>query len=207
MLVVLQTMSGSAALWRLMTSCMKSGCGCSAWTGSAVASGQRAGIFGSTTRPTAAGGPDTALRPRDAATARTAPTADVEPGEPADRGADTSPSRSATRASAPGPSTPRWPRKAAVAHHQRQRACGGSFRGTASTAAARMSLVAGYAAPLEPERPGEHVGFDCFHVGRLLGTAGRVWQYMGHQSRPQLRLGRAGHNAAQPVGRLDLRPG
>jgi transposase InsO family protein len=49
--------------------------------------------------------------------------------------------------------------------------------------------VAGYAAPAEPERPieqerhvavdhpGELVGMDCFHVGRLSGTAGRVWQY------------------------------
>jgi transposase InsO family protein len=55
---------------------------------------------------------------------------------------------------------------------------------------ARLSLVAGYAAPPEPEgrepeperhvevdHPGELVGFDCFHVGRLSGTAGRVWQY------------------------------
>lgn len=54
----------------------------------------------------------------------------------------------------------------------------------------RLSLVAGYAARPEPERPtplearhveatrpGELVGFDCFHVGRLAGTAGRVWQY------------------------------
>ena len=53
----------------------------------------------------------------------------------------------------------------------------------------RLSLVAGYAAPpgperpIEPERhvevgrPGELVGFDCFHVGRLTGTTGRVWQY------------------------------
>jgi len=54
----------------------------------------------------------------------------------------------------------------------------------------RLSLVAGYAAPAEPERPpplaarhvevdhpGELVGFDCFHVGRLSGTTGRVWQY------------------------------
>jgi transposase InsO family protein len=53
----------------------------------------------------------------------------------------------------------------------------------------RLSLVAGYAAPPEPERPlqavrhvavdhpGELVGFDCFHVGRLSGTVGRVWQY------------------------------
>jgi transposase InsO family protein len=54
----------------------------------------------------------------------------------------------------------------------------------------RLSLVAGYAAPPGPERlaplearhiavdhPGELVGFDCFHVGRLSGTHGRVWQY------------------------------
>ena len=53
----------------------------------------------------------------------------------------------------------------------------------------RLSLVAGYASPPGPERPveierhvavdhpGELVGFDCFHVGRLSGTTGRVWQY------------------------------
>ena len=53
----------------------------------------------------------------------------------------------------------------------------------------RLSLVAGYASPPGPERPveierhvavdhpGELVGFDCFHVGRLSGTVGRVWQY------------------------------
>lgn len=54
----------------------------------------------------------------------------------------------------------------------------------------RLSLVAGHAAPPGPEgraaeperhlevsRPGELVGFDCFHVGRLSGTKGKVWQY------------------------------
>jgi transposase InsO family protein len=54
----------------------------------------------------------------------------------------------------------------------------------------RLSLVAGYAARpwpepvappverhLEVSQPGELVGFDCFHVGRLSGTTGRVWQY------------------------------
>jgi transposase InsO family protein len=54
----------------------------------------------------------------------------------------------------------------------------------------RLSLVAGYAAPPGPEpqepgperhvevsRPGELVGVDCFHVGRLSGSVGRVWQY------------------------------
>src|SRR5207302_11259558 len=53
----------------------------------------------------------------------------------------------------------------------------------------RLALVAGYAAPPEPERPlppawhirasrvGEVVQFDCFHVGRLQATKGKVWQY------------------------------
>jgi transposase InsO family protein len=54
----------------------------------------------------------------------------------------------------------------------------------------RLALVAGYAAPPSParaspiearhvevSRPGELVGFDCFHVGRLSGTRGRAWQY------------------------------
>jgi transposase InsO family protein len=54
----------------------------------------------------------------------------------------------------------------------------------------RLSLVSGYAAPPQPERPlppvnrhleaqqpGDLVQFDCFHIGRLSGTAGRVWQY------------------------------
>jgi len=52
----------------------------------------------------------------------------------------------------------------------------------------RLSLVAGYRAPYEPqqeplperhidvERPGELVGIDCFYVGRLHGTEGAVWQ-------------------------------
>jgi hypothetical protein len=54
---------------------------------------------------------------------------------------------------------------------------------------ARLSLVAGYAAPPEPghepepERhldaphPGALVGMDCFYVGRLSGTKGVCWQY------------------------------
>ncbi len=57
-----------------------------------------------------------------------------------------------------------------------------------STRAKRLALVAGYRAPYQPpappelerhveaERPGELVGFDCFQVGRLHGTAGTVWQ-------------------------------
>src|SRR5213593_1758772 len=57
-----------------------------------------------------------------------------------------------------------------------------------NTRAKRLSLVAGYRAPYEPPRepqpephievdhPGELVGFDCFFVGRLKGTAGAVWQ-------------------------------
>ena len=58
-----------------------------------------------------------------------------------------------------------------------------------STRKARLALVAGYAAPPEPDRPpeperhldaaapGALVGMDCFYVGRLSGTKGTVWQY------------------------------
>ena len=59
-----------------------------------------------------------------------------------------------------------------------------------STRRKRLSLVAGYAAPPEPQRaaapepahleadhPGALVQLDCFHIGRLTGTRGRVWQY------------------------------
>lgn len=57
-----------------------------------------------------------------------------------------------------------------------------------STRRARLALIAGHRAPYEPprepepeprvdsQRPGELVGFDCFFVGRLHGTAGAVWQ-------------------------------
>jgi hypothetical protein len=30
---------------------------------------------------------------------------------------------------------------------------------------------------LEAEQPGDLVQVDCFHIGRLSGTKGRVWQY------------------------------
>lgn len=60
-----------------------------------------------------------------------------------------------------------------------------------ATRSKRLGLVAGYAAPPEPERPreeererhleasrpGELVQMDCFYVGRLSGTKGVVWQY------------------------------
>jgi transposase len=57
-----------------------------------------------------------------------------------------------------------------------------------NTRAKRLGLVAGYAAPYEPPRdpgperhidvswPGELVGIDCFYVGRLRGTEGKIWQ-------------------------------
>jgi transposase InsO family protein len=58
-----------------------------------------------------------------------------------------------------------------------------------NTRAKRYGLVAGYAAPPEPQRPappperhlkvdhpGELVQFDCFCIGRLSGTKGTVWQ-------------------------------
>jgi transposase InsO family protein len=58
-----------------------------------------------------------------------------------------------------------------------------------STRKARLALVAGYAAPPEPDRPAEPerhleapytgslVQMDCFYVGRLSGTKGTCWQY------------------------------
>jgi len=59
-----------------------------------------------------------------------------------------------------------------------------------NTRAKRLGLIAGYAAPPEPEprpaplerhlqvdHPGELVQMDCFYVGRLTGTKGAVWQY------------------------------
>jgi transposase len=59
-----------------------------------------------------------------------------------------------------------------------------------NTRAKRYGLVAGYAAPPEPQRPtpaperhlqvdhpGELVQLDCFCIGRLSGTKGTVWQY------------------------------
>lgn len=59
-----------------------------------------------------------------------------------------------------------------------------------NTRAKRLGLVAGYAAPPEPEprpapperhikadHPGELVQMDCFFIGRLSGAKGAVWQY------------------------------
>ena len=59
-----------------------------------------------------------------------------------------------------------------------------------NTRAKRLSLVCGYAAPPEPERPeppperhieakhpGHRVQFDNFYIGRLAGTEGVIWQY------------------------------
>lgn len=59
-----------------------------------------------------------------------------------------------------------------------------------NTRARRLAVVAGTAIPVEPERPeqepmrhieatdpGDVVQLDCFAVGRLTGTKGRVWQY------------------------------
>ncbi|HVB77134.1 MAG TPA: helix-turn-helix domain-containing protein [Candidatus Nitrosotalea sp.] len=70
-----------------------------------------------------------------------------------------------------------------------------------STRAKRLGLVAGYAAPPEPEprpplpelhikadRPGHRVQMDCFYIGRLSGTQGVVWQY-GHRRGLLLHLG------------------
>jgi transposase InsO family protein len=59
-----------------------------------------------------------------------------------------------------------------------------------NTRARRLAVIAGTAIPVAPERPapeeerhidadepGDVVQLDCFAVGRLSGTKGRVWQY------------------------------
>lgn len=58
-----------------------------------------------------------------------------------------------------------------------------------STRQKRLSLIAGAALPpapgrepeperhIEAQKPGDLVQLDCFSVGRLSGTKGRVWQY------------------------------
>lgn len=59
-----------------------------------------------------------------------------------------------------------------------------------NTRAKRLALVAGYAAPPQPEprpvsperhlqvdHPGELVQFDCFRIGRLTKQSGTLWQY------------------------------
>ncbi len=83
---------------------------------------------------------------------------------------------------------------AQLAHALGERvSAGGVFnvlrRAGLSTRRKRLALVAGYAAPAEPERvpreephiaatdPGDVLQLDCFHIGRLSGTKGRVWQY------------------------------
>lgn len=60
-----------------------------------------------------------------------------------------------------------------------------------NTRAKRLGLIAGHAAPPEPQRPdeaeperhidvdrpGQIIQLDCFYVGRLAGTKGVTWQY------------------------------
>ena len=54
----------------------------------------------------------------------------------------------------------------------------------------RLAFISGYTAPPEPEppprplplhleaeKPGDLVQVDCFHIGTLSGTKGKVWQY------------------------------
>lgn len=54
----------------------------------------------------------------------------------------------------------------------------------------RLAFISGYTAPPEPqppprlvplhleaEQPGDLVQLDCFHIGSLAGTKGKVWQY------------------------------
>ena len=88
-------------------------------------------------------------------------------------------------------SAPASPRSAGAASSSAPPACGGCCAATASPAASAAcrswpamrrppSPRGGARARCDTSRstsPGELVGFDCFHVGRLAGTTGRVWQY------------------------------
>jgi hypothetical protein len=87
-----------------------------------------------------------------------------------------------------------------------------------NTRAKRLGLVAGYAAPPEPERrpappqrhldvspPGEMVQMDCVFIGRLSGAKGAVWQYTAIDVGSAYCLGRAARDAAQAVASVDLR--
>ena len=112
----------------------------------------------------------------------------------------------------PRGSAPAWPRSAGAASSSATPASGASCAGTASPAASAASPSWPAMRPRpgprpvepEPERhievdhPGELVGFDCFHVGRLSGTSGAGLAVHRHRPRHELGLGRAAHDAAQP---------
>ena len=85
---------------------------------------------------------------------------------------------------------------------------------------AKRWLVAGYAAPPDPERPappperhlqvdhpGELVQLDCFCVGRLSGTMGTVWQYTAIDVATAYIWAELARHPPQPLGPLDLRAG
>ena len=115
---------------------------------------------------------------------------DAEPGEPARRG----PGRR-LQPGPPGPGTPADQRDAGPGalgrdHAQPQRRLADPAPPRPLPAdqppqsRRRLCRAARARAPdppaahhVEVDHPGELVGFDCFHVGRLSGTAGRVWQY------------------------------
>src|SRR4029453_12869958 len=152
--------------------------------------GRPAGQWGSIPRPTIAGsGSWTAMAPRSCG-----PGNDACRGWPPDQRAG----RAAGRRLRPGPpglwAGPDRGRAAPtqVGRHPAvdQRGVAGAGRHGLSTRAKRYGLVAGYAAPPEPQRsepaperhlqvdhPGELGQLDCFCIGRLSGTKGTVWQY------------------------------
>src|SRR5947199_895137 len=100
-----------------------------------------------------------------------------------------SPSRSPIPVSVRGGSRPSWRGRGGAGSSSRRTASGAVCTGMGSTRARSDSHWspanrAPYEPPREPqpephievERPGELVGFDCFYVGRLRGTAGAIWQ-------------------------------
>ena len=59
---------------------------------------------------------------------------------------------------------------------------------------------------VEVDHPGELVGFDCFHVGRLSGTSGRVWQYTAIDLASSYVWAELATTPLNPIARQDVGP-
>ena len=60
---------------------------------------------------------------------------------------------------------------------------------------------------IEVDHPGELVGIDCFHVGRLAGTQGRVWQYTAIDLATSFTWAELHATPLNPSARYTERPG
>ena len=142
-------------------SSIASGCEPSRWPPSSATSARPAGPWGSIPRPSTGGGPAAPLRPGDPAAPGTAAPEDGQPDQPVDRAAGgglrPGPPRLRTGADRRRAGAPKW---------------GGIVLSTngvlrvlrrhgLNTRAKRLGLVAGYAAPPEPERPRRRPSGTC----------------------------------------------